>query len=159
MGARIHEFTTSGKLWPSNGSLYNSPECLVRYPERIKKFMMEHGKNAMELLFKPEHYKTVATFFRFITNLRGVNAKTEPYQYPIPDATDVYHYTRGSRYYSSVDFRGTFFTVALAEKDRYKTAFTMSQGRYEWCVLPQGMIYSSRLYTTYPKNRINQLYR
>ena len=101
----------------------------------------------MELLFKPEHCKTVATFFRFTTNLRGINAKTEPYHYPIPDATDVYHYTRGSRYYSSVDFRDAFFTVALAEEDRDKTAFTTPQGRYEWCVLPQGMINSSRLYS------------
>ena len=145
--ARIHEFIKNGKLRPSEGSLYNSPVCLVHYPERIKKFMMEHGDKAMEELFKPEHYKTVATFFRFTTNLRGINAKTEPYHFPIPDATDVYHYTRGSRYYSSVDFRDAFFTVALAEEDRDKTAFTTPFGRYEWCVLPMGMINSSRLYS------------
>ena len=72
----------------------------------------------MKEMFKPEHYKEVGTFFRFTTNLRNVNAKTEPYYFPLPDATDVYHYTRGSRYYSSVDFRDAFFTVELAEEDR-----------------------------------------
>ena len=58
--ARTHEFT-SGKLRASEGSLYNLPVCLVHYPERIKKFIMEHGEKAMEELFKPEHFKTVAT--------------------------------------------------------------------------------------------------
>ena len=74
----------------------------------------------MKEMFRPEHYKEVGTFFRFTTNLRNVNAKTEPYYFPLPDVTDVYHYTRGSRYYSSVDFRDAFFTVELAEEDRDK---------------------------------------
>ena len=37
--------------------------------------------------------------------------------------------------------------MALAEKDRDKTVFTTLFGRYEWCVLPMGMINSNRLYS------------
>ena len=44
--ARILEFISSGKLRASEGSPYNSPVCLVHYPERIKKFMMEHGEKS-----------------------------------------------------------------------------------------------------------------
>ena len=101
----------------------------------------------MKEMFKPELYKEVGTFFRFTTNLQNVNAKTEPYYFPLPDATDIYHYTRALRYYSSVDFRDAFFTVELAEEDRDKPAFTTSNGRFEWRVLPQGMVKSSRLYS------------
>ena len=64
----------------------------------------------------PEKNSSNQSTFRFTTN----NAKTEPYQRPIPDTTDVYHHTRGSRYYSLVDFSDAFFTVALAEEDRDK---------------------------------------
>ena len=118
--------------------------CLVHYPERIKAFTQRYGSEAMKEMFKPEHYKEVGTFFRFTTNLRNVNAKTEPYYLPSPDATDVYHYTRGSRYYSSVDFRDAFFTVELAEEDRDKTAVTTLYERFEWRVLPQGMVNTPR---------------
>ena len=112
--------------------MYNSPVCLVHYPDRIKAFTQRYGVNAMKEMFKPEHYKEVGTFFRFTTNLRKVNAKTELYHFPLPDAQNVYHYTRGSRYYSPVDFRDAFFTVELAEEDREKTAFTVPGGRFEW---------------------------
>ena len=145
--ARVHEFTTSGKIEEAEESMYNSPVKLVPYPDRIKAFMQKHGEKAMDEMFKPENYKVVGTFYRFTTNLRKVNQKTEPFHFPVPDATDVYHYTRGSRYYSSVDFRDAFFTVALAEEDRDKTAFTTPYGRFQWCVLPQGALNSSKLYS------------
>jgi len=145
--ARINEFLRTGKVRASDSSMYNSPVMLVPYPERIKAFMVEHKEKAMENMFKEENFQVVGTFFRFTTNLRKVNQKTKPFHYPVPDATDVYHYTRGSRYYTSVDFRDAFFTVALAEEDRDKTAFTTPYGRYEWCVLPQGALNSSKLYS------------
>ena len=47
----------------------------------------------MKEMFKPEHYKEVGTFFRFTTNLRNVNAKTETYYFSLPDATGGFHYT------------------------------------------------------------------
>ena len=114
--------------------------CLVHYPERIKVFTQRYGSEAMNEMFKPEHYKEVDNFFRFTTNLRNVNTKTEAYYFPLSDA-------KGSRYYSSVDFRDAFFTVELAEEDRDKTAFTTPYGRFKWQVLPRGMVKSSRLYS------------
>ena len=64
-----------------------------------------------------KNYRILIKPLAVLNSKHNFNAKTEPYYFPPSDATDVYHYNRGSRYYSSVDFRDAFFTVELAEEN------------------------------------------
>ena len=73
--------------------MYNSPMCLVHYPERLKAFTQRYGSNAMKKMFKEKDYKEGSIFFRFTNNLRNVNAKTESYYFPRPNSTDLYDCT------------------------------------------------------------------
>jgi hypothetical protein len=63
---------------------------------------------------------------------------TKTYHYPMPDATDSFHFTKGDRYWSLTDIKDAFFTVTMEPTSRQYTAFTTPGGRYEFTVMPQG---------------------
>jgi len=44
-----------------------------------------------------------------------------------------------SKYFSTLDLKAGFHQIELAEKDREKTAFSINNGKYEFCRLPFGL--------------------
>ena len=42
-------------------------------------------------------------------------------------------------YFSKFDMKSGFWQIQINEKDRYKTAFTVPFGHYEWNVMPLGL--------------------
>ena len=45
----------------------------------------------------------------------------------------------GSKVFSKFDMKSRFLQVQIKEKDRYKTAFTIPFGHFEWNVMPFGL--------------------
>ena len=83
---------------------------------------------------------------RFITDLRGVNAKTVPDVYQIPRISDLLALLGGNQYFTTLDCLSGFFQIEVQESDRFKTAFATHCGHFEYCVLPQGLMNSPRTY-------------
>jgi transposase InsO family protein len=159
--ARIAELMSYGKIRPSQ-SMYNTHLCLVPYHDRITKSITKWGANAVSEMFKPENRAEVATWYRLTNNFKPINAITKAFHFPMPNADDIYHYTRGARYWSLTDIKDAFFVVKMDDKSSQYTAFTTPGGRWEFTVMPQGaqnspMFWSSIAADTFshiPKDRL-----
>ena len=60
-------------------------------------------------------------------------------RYPIPNKQDLLKRLHSSVIYSKFDMKSGFLQVQIREEDRYKTAFTIPFGHYEWNVMPFGL--------------------
>lgn len=76
---------------------------------------------------------------RLVINYKPLNEALQWIRYPIPNAQTLLHRIAGSCIYSKFDLKSGFWQVRIAEKDRYKTAFTVPMGHYEWNVMPFGL--------------------
>lgn len=99
-------------------SPYNSPVHVVS-----KKGFDEDGKPKM----------------RMVIDYRKINEKTIPDRYPIPDTSVILANLGRSKFFTTLDLKSGFHQIILCEKDRQKTAFSINNGKYEFCRLPFGL--------------------
>ena len=144
--AKTNIMVRQGKLEDSHGQ-WSHGLVLVAYEDRIKKFMDEHGDQAMKEMFKVEHEDEVATFFRLCIDLRMLNSKTIPDIYPLPRIDDlVESIPRGCGRFSISDICDAFFTCELKKEHRPKTAFKTHDRHLQFAVLSQGFINSPSIF-------------
>ena len=77
--------------------------------------------------------------YRAVTDYRLLNAQTVKNRYPLPRADQLFDKLANAKYFSKIDLRTGFYQILIAEKDRHKTAFSTSQGLFEYNVLPMGL--------------------
>lgn len=76
---------------------------------------------------------------RMVIDFRKLNEKTIPDRYPIPDPTVILANLGKSKFFTTLDLKSGFHQIILQEKDRQKTAFSVNNGKYEFCRLPFGL--------------------
>lgn len=76
---------------------------------------------------------------RMVIEFRKLNLKTVDDKYPIPNITSILSNLGKARFFSTLDLKSGFHQILLAEKDREKTAFSIANGKYEFCRLPFGL--------------------
>lgn len=76
---------------------------------------------------------------RFVIDYRGLKKVTRKDVYPLPRIDDVLDRVPASRYFTSLDLTAGYHQVAVAEKDRCKTAFVTPDGLFEFNRLPFGV--------------------
>ena len=59
--------------------------------------------------------------------------------YPIPHKGDLIRRIAGGKIFSKFDLKAGFWQVAIHEEDKFKTAFSIPAGHYEWNVMPFGL--------------------
>jgi hypothetical protein len=59
--------------------------------------------------------------------------------YPIPNKSSLVTRIAGAKIFSKFDLKSGFWQVAIHEKDKFKTAFNVPAGHYEWNVMPFGL--------------------
>lgn len=101
-----------------SSSPYNSPIHVVE-----KKGVDEKGN--------PNH--------RLVIDFRKLNENTIDDKYPMPDISIILSNLGKSKYFSTLDLKSGFHQIKLTEKDRQKTAFSVNNGKYEFCRLPFGL--------------------
>ena len=77
--------------------------------------------------------------WRFCVDYRRLNEVTRKDSYPLPRIDDALDYIGGSSWFSSLDLRSGYWQVELAPEARPKTAFTIGQGLWQFCVMPFGL--------------------
>jgi transposase InsO family protein len=119
-------------------STWNSPPLYVPQIESIQKFRQKHGDRAAEALEDPENAEDVRVLYRFTSDLRCLNARTQAELFTIPHITGELDRTLGCDRYSCNDIQDAFFTVALELASRVYTGFLTPDCHYHYKVMPQG---------------------
>ena len=76
---------------------------------------------------------------RCCVDYRRLNAVTIKDSYPLPRIDDTLDALSGSNWFSTLDLKSGYHQVALAEKDKPKTAFSTGNNLWQWRVLPFGV--------------------
>ena len=72
-------------------------------------------------------------------NYKPLNSVLANDSYPIPHKGDLLGRISSAKIFSKFDLKFGFLQVAIAEKDKFKTAFSIPAGHYEWNVMPFGL--------------------
>ena len=84
--------------------------------------------------------------YRAVTDFRALNAVTVKNKYPLPRADQLFDKLVKAKYFTKIDLRTGFYQILINAADRYKTAFTTTQGLFEYNVLPMGLCNSPGIF-------------
>ena len=87
---------------------------------------------------KDEHGNEVAEK-RLVVNYKPLNSCLVANQHPLPSKDYIWQRIQGCNVFSKFDLTKGFWQIKVKEEDRYKTAFAVPQGLFEWNVLPFGI--------------------
>ena len=76
---------------------------------------------------------------RFCVDYRKLNSITKKDSYPLPRIDTTLDLLHGNFYFSTLDFAGAYWQVAMHPKDKEKTAFIVQNKLYEFNVMPFGL--------------------
>ena len=76
---------------------------------------------------------------RLVINYKPLNDVLQWIRYPIPNKRDLLNRLYDAKTFSKFDMKSGFWQIQISENDKYKTAFTVPFGHYEWNVMPFGL--------------------
>ena len=76
---------------------------------------------------------------RLVINYKPLNKVLQWIRYPIPNKRGLLKKLYNTKLFSKFDMKSGFWQIQVAEQVRYKTAFTVPFGHYEWNVMPFGL--------------------
>ena len=95
---------------------------------------------------------------RFCIDFRHLNAKTKKDSYPLPQMQETMESMVGSRYFSCMDLKSSFWQVKILEKACQYTAFTVgSMGMYEFLHMPYGLCNTPAMFQRLMQNCLGEL--
>ena len=77
--------------------------------------------------------------YRFCIDYRKLNSVTVKDSYPLPRIDDTLDSLAGAKCFSTLDLASGYWQVGLTDEAKEKTAFSSSQGLYQFKVLPFGL--------------------
>jgi len=100
--------------------------------------------------------------YRFVVDLRAVNARTKAIHYYMPDQHELYDRIKHAKYLSMLDARSGYFQAPLAEESRFKCSFKCELGSFRFRVLPMGLTSSAAYFQRWIESKLDRhgvLYR
>ena len=76
---------------------------------------------------------------RLVINYKPLNKVLQWIRYPIPNKKDLIQRIYNATIFSKFDMKSGFWQIQIKPEDRYKTAFTVPFGHYEWNVMSFGL--------------------
>ncbi|XP_073669521.1 uncharacterized protein [Paramisgurnus dabryanus] len=86
---------------------------------------------------------------------RGLNDITVKFHYPLPLVPAALEQLRSAKIYSKLDLRNAYNLIRIREGEAWKTAFSTSDGHYEYLVMPFGLSNSPSVFQSF----INDVFR
>ena len=68
-----------------------------------------------------------------------MNQLTKPDHFPMPEIEEVLNWQKGFRVWSVIDLKDAFHQIPLHSGSRPCTAFTTTEGVWQWTVMPMGL--------------------
>ncbi|KAL4197675.1 hypothetical protein AMTRI_Chr04g189480 [Amborella trichopoda] len=76
---------------------------------------------------------------RLVINYKSLNKVLKWIRYPIPNKKDLLDRVAQACIFSKFDMKSGYWQIQIQEQDKYKTAFNVPFGQFEWNVMPFGL--------------------
>ena len=76
---------------------------------------------------------------RLVINYKALNSALLPLRYPFPHKEILFSKLAHANVFSKFDLKSGFWQLGISPEDRYKTAFVVPQGQYQWKFMPFGL--------------------
>jgi len=76
---------------------------------------------------------------RLVINYKPLNQALQWIRYPIPNKKDLLNRLNSAKIFSKFNMKSGYWHIQIKETNRYKIAFTVPFGQYEWNVMPFGL--------------------
>ncbi len=86
---------------------------------------------------------------------RHLNEITVKFRYPLPLVPATLEMLRSAKYFTKLDLRNAYNLIRIREGDEWKTAFSTTNGHYEYLVMPFGLVNSPSVFQAF----INDVFR
>merc|ERR1712236_26806 len=84
---------------------------------------------------------------RLVADFRSVNIKLQRPEYPLDNSSAILKRLNPKhRFFGSIDMSSGYSQIPLAEEDRHWFTILLPQGKFRFCVLPQGLSISPELF-------------
>ena len=115
--------------------------CANKIKELLDKGLIEPSKSpwACRAFVVNKHSEIKRGKPKLVVNFKPLNKVLEPVRYPLPDKSSLLQRIAGCTIFSKFDLKSGFYQIGIEAKDRFKTAFVVPHGQYQWKVLPFGI--------------------
>nr|KYP66817.1 polyprotein [Cajanus cajan] len=76
---------------------------------------------------------------RMVINYKPLNKVLKWIRYPLPNKSELISRIYNATIFSKFDMKSGYYQIKVKEEDKYKTAFVVPFGKYEWNVMPMGL--------------------
>ena len=94
--------------------------------------------------------------YRFVVDLRQLNARTKSLQYMVPELGEMWAKLRNAKFISKLDLRHGFWQMGLHPESRHKTSFSCEYGTFQYRVLPMGLLTASAAFQRWVEGRLKK---
>lgn len=126
---------------PYRCSFEDQAEIERQVGELLKHGMIKESSSSFASPVTLQYKKTAGTKQknRLCVDYRALNKFIVPESQPFILIEDIITKTAGCSWFSALDINSAFWSIPIAEADRYKTAFITQRGHYEWVSMPFGL--------------------
>ncbi len=75
-----------------------------------------------------------------VIDYRHLNEITVKFRYPLPLVPAALEMLHSAKYFTKLDLRNAYNLIRIREGDEWKTAFSTTNGHYEYLIMPFGLV-------------------